>query len=95
MQTKIELMVGENFSKQIQEIIANETRQTVRETAKKEVKYAHKEWLSQKEALDYLGIGYEIFQQMRREGLQVSELGTRSVRVSKSEINRFLKSKQF
>lgn len=50
-----------------------------------------KEWLTIKEAAEYIGVSTNTFAKMRQMGLQVCEIeGIK--RVSKTEIDRFLKS---
>lgn len=49
-----------------------------------------KEWMSIKEACDYIGVAYNTFTKYRERGLKVCEIeGVK--RVSKTEIDNFLK----
>lgn len=53
-----------------------------------------KEWMNLKEGAAYAGVCYNTFMSFRAQGLNICEIdGTK--RVSKTEIDRFLKSNSF
>ncbi|KUF32516.1 hypothetical protein AK833_12860 [Lysinibacillus sp. F5] len=54
----------------------------------------YKEWMSLKEAADYMGVSYNTLYKFRQMGLKVCEI-ERVKRVSRKEIDSFLESHSF
>lgn len=88
---KLEIGVIPSLEKQIETVVLQTTEKAIQ---KYHDKNAAKEWMSIKEACEYIGISFNSFAKLRKLGLRVCEIDGIK-RVSKLEINRFLEEKSF
>ena len=79
------------LEKQIETVTISAMEKAIEKYYKKN---ATKEWMSIKEACEYIGISFNTFSKFRAMGLKVSEIDAIK-RVSKQEIDNFLQSKSY
>lgn len=88
---KLEFDVIPSLEKQIETVVLHTTEKAIQIYYEKN---AVKEWMSIKEACEYIGVSFNSFTKLRKLGLRVCEIeGIK--RVSKMEINKFLEEKSF
>lgn len=89
---KLELdSFNEPFEKYFKRVVLKATREALLENKERHIP---KEWLSLKEGAEYAGVSYNTFMKFRLLGLPVCEIDGIK-RVSKKEIDSFLKKNSF
>lgn len=88
---KLEFDVIPSLEKQIETVVLHTTEKAIQKYYEKN---AAKEWMSIKEACEYIGVSFNSFTKLRKLGLRVCEIDGIK-RVSKMEINKFLEEKSF
>lgn len=88
----INLPIDETVTKELSNIVVQESRQAVQKALQAEIPYLGKDWLSQNDVCDMLGISRATLIQWKRSGLRVSELSERTIFIHKDELTRFLKT---
>ncbi|MFL2078740.1 helix-turn-helix domain-containing protein [Marinilactibacillus psychrotolerans] len=87
----LEVRLSDQLPIELKKVIIEESRKAVQILLQKETPWAFKEWLTLKEAQQYLGISWQTLNQWRERGLRVSEMSPRNIFVHKEELNRFLR----
>ena len=88
---EIELDMPQGLGEQLKTLILNMTKEAF-ELHKEKMR--HPEWMDLKEGAKYANVSVATFGKFRTEGLKISEVDGIK-RVSKSEIDRFLKENSF
>lgn len=89
---KVEFEIPQmTLENQIQEVVVNSMEKSI---AKYFEKRAAKEWMSIKEACNYIDVSYNTFQRLREHGLPIAEINGIK-RVSKKAIDEFLEKHSF
>lgn len=94
MQMKIEFKDADFatlFGEQTATLIIKKIEDTLENYSKQ---INNKEWMTFKEAQEYIGVSFNTLSKMRRQGLKVCEIDGIK-RISKSEIDQFLKSHSY
>lgn len=88
---RIEFDMPEGLEKQLKQVVLSATKEAI-ELSQKQM--TTKEWMNLREGALYAGVSYNSFIRFRAMGLKVCEIeGIK--RVSKSEIDEFLKKNSF
>lgn len=88
---KIEFDAISTLEEQIETVVLITTEKAIEKYYKKN---SAKEWMSIKEACEYIGISFNSFGKLRNLGLKVSEINAIK-RVSKKEIDLFLEKHSY
>ncbi|MFS0819020.1 DNA-binding protein [Lysinibacillus sp. 1P01SD] len=88
---RIEFDMPEGLEEQLKQVVLSATKQAI-ELSQKQL--TTKEWMNLREGALYAGVSYNIFIRFRTMGLKVCEIDGIK-RVSKSEIDNFLKKNSF
>ncbi|MFJ7952195.1 DNA-binding protein [Lysinibacillus sp. NPDC096418] len=88
---KIEFDAIPMLEEQIEAVVLNTTEKAIEKYHKKNTA---KEWMSIKEACEYIGISFNSFCKLRNLGLKVCEINAIK-RVSKKEIDSFLEKNSY
>lgn len=88
---RIEFDMPEGLEEQLKQVVLSATKEAV-ELSQKQM--TTKEWMNLREGALYAGVSYNIFIRFRTMGLKVCEIDGIK-RVSKSEIDNFLKKNSF
>lgn len=88
----LQIPIPETFEKDFKTMLTIAAREAIA-TAKEQDSNYGKEWLKQKEAVEWLDISYNTLQLWRSKGLKVATVQGITL-VSKKEINRFLSEHQ-
>lgn len=89
--TTIQLPIDDSVTKQLSDVVVEESRKAVNQMLQAEIPYIHKEFLTANELCKMMGISHSTFQSWRKKGLRVAELGERTLYIDKKELRRFLK----
>lgn len=89
--TNISIPIPDTFQDDFKAMLTIAAKEAIEVAKKQETPYAFKEWLTLKEAQQYLGISWQTLNQWRQQGLRVSEMSPRNIFVHKEELNRFIK----
>lgn len=88
---RIEFDMPEGLEEQLKQVVLSATKEAI-ELSQKQM--TTKEWMNLREGALYAGVSYNIFIRFRTMGLKVCEIDGIK-RVSKSEIDNFLKKNSF
>lgn len=88
---RIEFDMPEGLEEQLKQVVLSATKEAI-ELSQKQM--TTKEWMNLREGALYAGVSYNIFIRFRAMGLKVCEIDGIK-RVSKSEIDNFLKKNSF
>lgn len=79
------------FGEQVATLIINKIEETLEQYSQH---IRSKEWMTFKEAQEYIGVSFNTLSKMRRMGLKICEVdGVK--RINKNEIDQFLKNHSF
>lgn len=88
---RIEFDMPEGLEEQLKQVVLSATKEAI-ELSQKQM--TTKEWMNLREGALYAGVSYNIFIRFRAMGLKICEIDGIK-RVSKSEIDNFLKKNSF
>ncbi len=85
----IQIPLPDSFQEDFKSMLTNVARQAIETAREQDASYYGKDWLKQKEAMEWLNISYGTLQLWRSKGLKISTVAGITL-ISKDEINRFL-----
>lgn len=88
---KIEFDMPKGLEEQLKNVVLSATKEAIEQSQKQ---LSTKEWMNLREGALYAGVSYNSFIRFRTMGLKVCEIDGIK-RVSKSEIDNFLKKNSF